>query len=356
MPLILLLASCLSGCAYRAVDSGGLNRLLIKAAGNGDAAQVQRLIKEGAKVGDRDEYGDTALVIAARQGDRAVVSLLSKTYIGTKDLNEALLWATMSEPLVKIAPGPTAPVQKRGLNPIDESYADVVRLLLDMGAELEAKGEDGETPLVRAASHGETGAVKVLLDRGIEVDEKDQDGATALQGAACECAAIDMPDTLDSIKLLVDRGAHIETKDHEGDTPLIIAAGWGRTENVDFLLERHANIEAKDNDGNTALMISARGSGYPTADTVKFLLDHGSKIEAKNKEGKTALMLAASANGADQIQIVKLLLERRADVRAKDFHGNTALSLAKKGVHPDVIEGTHAKLIGMLKNALAASR
>lgn len=355
MPLIFLFSCIFSGCSRRAADSGDLNPRLIKAVRNGDATQVEQLVRKGAFVGAKDEGGDTALVIAAKQGDHAVASLLLNNSISVRDLDEALLWATMSEPLVKIEAGPEVHVPTAELNPIDENYANVARLLLDKGAGIETRREDGETPLIRAASHGETAVVKLLLDRGAEIEAIDQEGGTALHGAACECAAIDMPDTLDSIKLLVEKGANIEKKNDQGDTPLIIAAGWGRTENVGFLLEKHANIEAKDNDGNTALMISARGSGYPTADTVRFLLDHGSKIDMKNKDGETALMLAASGNGTDQIEIVKLLLERGADVRAKDFHGNTALSLAQEDDHPDVIEGTHTKLIGMLKNALEAA-
>jgi ankyrin repeat protein len=317
----------------------------------GDAMAVQRLVQKGAKANTVQERDETALDVATLQGEGEVIPLLLQTKIDTASLNKAVFEAAANQPAVLIVQSDA------GIHTKDPRFinsADLVKLLLDKGAAIEAVDEEYDTPLIQAAAHGATGVVKLLLERGASIEARDGPGLTALNAAACDCAVIDMPDTLDIVRVLLEKGANIETSDDVGETPLIRAAEWGRTEIVKLLLDKRANIEAKDKDGNTALMISARGGGMPTADAVKLLLDRGSKIEAKNKEGRTALILAADENGFEQIEIVKLLLSRGADIRVRDKHGNTALSLAKKSERPD-IHGYHPELQALLKKAMATA-
>src|SRR6185437_4305437 len=79
----------------------------------------------------------------------------------------------------------------------------IANLLLANGAELEARDVEGATPLIRAAEFGNSDVVKVLLDHGADIEARDNNGQTPLIAAACECANIDMPETIDVLKLLV---------------------------------------------------------------------------------------------------------------------------------------------------------
>ena len=56
----------------------------------------------------------------------------------------------------------------------------VVKLLLEKGAELEAKDSDGRTPLRRAAENGHEAVVKLLLEKDAELEAKDSFGRTPL--------------------------------------------------------------------------------------------------------------------------------------------------------------------------------
>jgi uncharacterized protein len=56
-----------------------------------------------------------------------------------------------------------------------------VRLLLDRGAKIEAKNNDGQTALMLAASETEVETVRLLLDRGANARAKDIFGHTALK-------------------------------------------------------------------------------------------------------------------------------------------------------------------------------
>jgi ankyrin repeat protein len=205
--------------------------------------------------------------------------------------------------------------------------AATASLLLEHGADIESRREDGSTPLIEAADHGGTRVVKLLLKRGAHIDARNNRGNTALMAAACGCAIIDMPDTFDSMKLLLEKGAKVNAKNGEGSTARMFAAGWGRARIVQLLLDKGANIDIKNGDGNTALMVSALGGGNRTADATKVLLAGGAEIEARNNGGATALILAASS-GYDDAEIVKLPFdkgERRCQGQARARRARTGV-------------------------------
>ena len=65
----------------------------------------------------------------------------------------------------------------------------VVKLLLEKGAELETKYNNGRTPLSWAARNGHEAVVKLLLEKGAELETKDDRyGRTPLSWAAAEWA------------------------------------------------------------------------------------------------------------------------------------------------------------------------
>ena len=65
-------------------------------------------------------------------------------------------------------------------------HRETASLLLDRGADINLKNNDGETALMEASSSGHTEIVSLLLDRGADVNVKDNDGGTALVRAPNE--------------------------------------------------------------------------------------------------------------------------------------------------------------------------
>jgi uncharacterized protein len=280
------------------------------------------------------------LVEAAQAGDVKLVESLFARRADRKNLDEALFTAARSESMVNDPSG-------KAVHEIDLQYARTARLLLNRGANLEARDRNGSTPLILAAGNGETAVVKLFLDRGADIEARDDYGQTPLIRAACDCPSVDMPDTDGSVGLLLTRGANIEARDKEGSTALMAAAAWGRTWILQILLDNGAQIEARNSDGNTALIISAAGGGYPTAEAVQLPLKRGAGIEARNDNGDTPLMLAASRGGSEDVEIVRMLLNTRANVRAKNKQGHTALDLA--------LSKRRTQIVPLLGVALAAS-
>ena len=140
-------------------------------------------------------------------------------------------------------------------------------MLLDRGAEIEAKDSGGRTPLHIATGCGHEAIIGLVLDRGADIEAKDSYERTPLhmflwygQEAA--------------IRLLLNRGADIEAKDSNGRTPLDNASLCGHVAMVGLLLNRRADIEARDLGEQTSLLRKRRrpsssdatrsdGSGHP---------------------------------------------------------------------------------------------
>jgi uncharacterized protein len=162
------------------------------AAEFGHSGIVNLLLANGADPLAGELAPESALIDAARHANANKAELILERGADLRTRNEALFAVGESEPAVLEAlPGaartaPSLPTpEPNGTSKfsfIDST--DTARLLLEHGATLEARDEEGDTPLIRAASFGGTNVVKVLLAKGANVDARDNRGMTALIGAA----------------------------------------------------------------------------------------------------------------------------------------------------------------------------
>ncbi len=109
-------------------------------------------------------------------------------------------------------------------------------------------GEDyGWTCLMTAASDGHLDICRLLIDKGAQMEAKDFFGLTPLHWAAWE-------GHIEIARLLCDRGADFEASTNSEMRPLHFAAKYGHISIVNELIEvRNAYINAKKDDGRTAL-------------------------------------------------------------------------------------------------------
>jgi ankyrin repeat protein len=266
------------------------------------------------------------LVEAAQQDNVEEIERLLVQRQDPKALTTALFAVAQSAGLVvSVTGGELKQDEAHGFH-----YARIAKLLLENGASIDARDQDGSTPLIAAAAYGEDDVVKLLLARGADIEAANGAGVTALIAASCNCPIIDMADTYDSVRTLLEKGANIEARDRRGFTALMAAADWGRERQVRLLLDWGASIDARDSHGNTALLISASGGLYPTVDAVAALLTRGADIEARNDNNDTPLILAASRGGFEDVKVVHLLLDRGVALSTRNKQGYTALELARK--------------------------
>jgi hypothetical protein len=147
--------------------------------------------------------------------------------------------------------------------------SSVKRMLEMKSIDVEAKQkgeEDGRTCLINAARNGHLDICRLLIDKGAQVNAKDSIGCTPLHLAAWK-------GHIEILRPLCDRGADIEARNQDGSRPLHYAVKYGHFPIMKELIEvRNAGINARDDDGWTALR-EARHSNK--AYIVSYLFSHG---------------------------------------------------------------------------------
>lgn len=106
---------------------------------------------------------------------------------------------------------------------------EIVRYLLQNGADVHSKSYKGFTALHAAAGSGKNAVVKILIEEGADVNEKAKDNVTALHWAAME-------GNLETVKLLLNNGAEADSRTSKsGLTPKDFALREGHQNVVDLL-------------------------------------------------------------------------------------------------------------------------
>ena len=181
-----------------------------------------------------------------------------------------------------------------------QGHLEVVRLLLEAGADMNAANTDGTTALFVAAEWGYLEVVRLLIEAEADMNAKDAHGDTALLVAA-------MRGHLEVVRLLLKAGADMNVVDTDGATALFVAAAHGRLEVLQLLLEAGADVNAARADGATALFVATENSR--NSEVVRLLLEAGADVNAAKADGTTALFVAASRGDLEKVQ---LLLEAGA--------------------------------------------
>ena len=127
----------------------------------------------------------------------------------------------------------------------------------------------GSTPLHLAAYNGHIEISRLLLQNGADVNAKSDDGSTPLHWAA-EHGQVDI------LHLLVENGADLEAQDNDGWRALHEAAYNGHLPFIQELISRyHVDINARENNGRTALTLARQGHPQPHPTVITFLHANG---------------------------------------------------------------------------------
>jgi ankyrin repeat protein len=183
--------------------------------------------------------------------------------------------------------------------------------------------------LLEPSESGDTEQVERLLEKGAEVDVRDQDGATALHGAT-------LRRNLKMVKLLLHYGADVNAGNNAGYTALMVACKEGFPDVVRLLLKHGAKVNIAAKTGHTALLCAVSFEPvdlHSTLEVINLLLDHGANVNAKGLKKTTPLMNAAWFGLKEAVE---LLLRRGAALNESDETGRTALSMAQEKQHQEI--------------------
>ena len=223
---------------------------------------------------------------------------------------------------------------------------EAVQLLCDLGADVNARSQNGYTPIsftckfIDEDDYEELpeeaksrlqfddtnkSIIDTLLTRGANINDADYKGSTCLMGLAS------LGGNADGLLFLLSpsRGADPTMLDRDGCSALAYACNSGDADHINILGHLiNPNAERNYND-MTLLMRMASGDYAKWSSSLKALLDlkDGSgnmmiELEAKNTQGLTALSIAAQAAA---VKAVRTLCEAGADVNTRDKTKSTPL-------------------------------
>ncbi|MFC1834464.1 ankyrin repeat domain-containing protein [Thermodesulfobacteriota bacterium] len=181
--------------------------------------------------------------------------------------------------------------------------------------------------LLGACRLGDPKKVELLLSKGADINAKDEEGDTPLMAAL-------NANKLSVVELLISKGADLEAKNKNDANALHLASLEGDESLVELLLSKGADIDAKDKDGHTPL-IAALNVRHLNKSLVESLLSKGADVKAKAKNGLTALHLACFQGDKP---LIELLLSKGADINAKAQNGHTPLRLAEMTGKKEIVE------------------
>jgi len=371
-----------------AVSSPAKNKALIAAAAKGDLDGVKRLLAEGADVNTREHrFTCTPLMLAFQEGHAEVVKALleagadvhAKTDAGHTAFDlanrgrESIGQIEICRVLAEREPDTKE--RKGYLNmalvvatAFPEVGLEIVKELLGKGA-CPNDMTDGNlnTPLMKAASTGQTAVVKELVQKGANVDATHVSGYTALMFAAEN-------GHLDVVRVLLEMGANVRAASEdsrrfwyfvdnpgktflsgrESETALDKARRNNHSQIVELLeayqakkrtapkpvaalpKNRHPGSvpQAAPKDPKERELVAACTTGQ--LDKAKTLLANGVSVTCRDPEFEATPLHWASFKGHKAV--VALLLEKGADINALNKDGRTPFMMAAGFGQQDVVE------------------
>lgn len=237
------------------------------------------------------------------KSERRSMTLQSQLGEGNRISPSHVRWA----PDVWVDPSSINAPTKSGETPliaaITTGDCELVQLMLQRGADIEARCVDQITPLMHAVNHGHLSILEILLTKGAQVDATTA-GWTVLHRAA---DMVNVP----MVKLLLAKGADIEARSSKN-----FATKKHPLARLGSDLDDYDEVDVSDADVGWTALLRAATSGQEAV--VRFLTEKGADLEARSPNNDTPLICAADGNHE---AVVELLLKNGADVDAGDDFG-----------------------------------
>ena len=313
---------------------------------------VQLLISKNADINAKDASGQNPLDIAIRKNQKDIIGLLVANGAKPSSISTAAYTGDSAAVQAFLEQGVNVNVRGRW-GPLHlaagRGHKEVVGLLLEHGADVNARSPSHETALHVAARRGHKEVVELLLEHGADVNARSPLHQTALHVAARQ-------EHKEVVELLLEHGADVNAGAGYNKTAAEFAMGGGHTEIVKLLISKGADISPlhfaiyMKNEAKARSLIEAgadvnkrtpygstplgRAVSAGFKNTAKLLIDKGADVNAKDNWDWTPLHSAVYKSK----EMVELLMAHGANVNAKDGARRTPLYYAKEQRHTEIVE------------------
>lgn len=321
------------------------NRNIINGSNlNNDEKLINQLLtREDSNFSAIDKDGNTPLHFAVRSNDlKLVKKMLHCIYDDKADVLN-FLYSRKND----------VPWSKDQLQEHVDNKSKKISELLDK------ENKAGNTPLIVASADGHEDIVKSLVEYGANVNKISNAGMTPLFAAAILFGDVSMVETLCTlgadinlkisgktllsyaigtqneamIACLVELGADVNMANNDGKNPLILAADKGNISIIEYLVAKGAEVNQVDRKSNVSPVFLAAQNGHE--EIVKYLVECCANVNRERGDGATPLWIA-NKNG--HIAIVKYLLEHGSDPnKGGGFNVPTQLTIAALGGNEDMV-------------------
>ncbi|CAE7560286.1 ANKRD50 [Symbiodinium microadriaticum] len=211
--------------------------------------------------------------------------------------------------------------------------SECVWILLSQGMNPKQRDPEGATLLQKATHSGSVTILKLLVEKGGVLNAKGSYGYTPLH-EACYLGNPEVCEVLLSVK------ANVDALSKNGSTPLLVAAREGHNAICESLLKHHADADDGGDKGWTPLSVAA-GEGH--VGVCETLLKYNANVHGFAADGRCERSALQEAAEQGHANVVGLLLESKADVHHTFDEGGgqnrrwTAAELAERAGHSKIV-------------------
>lgn len=343
------------GADISAATTEGKWTPLMLAAIHGHTDTVDELLKHGANLRQKNDFGSTALEEAVGE-DSPCFPVLFREARKQHLLTEQQLSELLEEAIIGDKGETACFLLQNGarFNADDMGWqylgfalrrgdTKLLRLLEKAGAQYDActPDDEGVTQLMLAAQQGYRELTEQFLEDGADVHAEDNEGTNVMTYAL-------IGGNEQIIELLREAGAilspHAATP--EAETHLLLAARHGLIPQIKELMKQRAAVNARSKTGKTALM---EALSHGQEDAVKLLLQFGAKWKDNPTPGSPTLLMCAAQGGSESY--VSKLLGTGSDPNRVIFPASDADTPAGTTALMIAAQHGHEKIVRLLINA-----
>ena len=279
--------------------------ILFEAIRNADAAAVKGLLRRGVNPNAKDSDGTPVLMAATLYAGADCIKLLldagANPNAANADGATPLMWAVPDLARVKLLVSHGADVNARSTSLqrtpllIAARYpgsVEVLRLLLDKGADMHALDRNGASALGLAATYADVGVVRFLVENGSNMNEL---ASGVFGGSIGRYTRHHLPTT----EYLMSKGARMDP------AALTLASGWLEPKVIEKWIEMGADVNARVTGFDRTPLITAASSEGTRPEALQLLLDKGADPNAEDADGERALDWAIYRQDQGKIKVLE---------------------------------------------------